>query len=95
MRCRRPARVRSGFWLMLGLALVGSAGMKGLAWRAQQLAEPSAVQAAVYRYPPDSATFCEHSIDRSAWRTEWIRIDESHLPPTQPHGCRLHRGVAM
>ncbi len=95
MRRRRPVRVRSGFWLMLVLVLAASGAMKLLAWRAKLMAEPSEVQAAVYRYPPDSAPFCEHFIDRSAWRAEWMRIDETSLPPTQPHGCRQYRGVAM
>ena len=52
------AQVRPAFWLMLLLALVGSAGMKLLAAiRAED--RESDVQVAVYRYPADAMPDCE------------------------------------
>ena len=95
MRRYRPARARSAFWLMLLLAVIASGAMKLLAWQAKQRTETSDVQAAVYRYPPDAAQFCEQVVVPSARHAEWIRIDDARLPPTQPHGCRQYRGVAM
>lgn len=91
-------RARSGFWLMLAIAAIGSTGLQLLALQLRGPPDDALVDA-VYRYRADALPACEQLLGRSPLalpphEVEWVRM--SGLPPVTSDGkCRAEARLVL